>query len=146
MHFGGGFRRATKLLRGSYYYHIEPGNSFVAGGFWGPNTDDIKRIREDIDANSDEWRKLLSGKALVKNFGGLTGVQLSSAPRGYAKDHPAIDLLRYKQFLLVQRFSDDEVLSAGFVQQVNTSFKSMRPFLNYMSEALTTNANGEPLY
>lgn len=145
-HLGGGFRRATKLLRGSYYYHIEPGNSFVAGGFWGPNTDDMKRIREDIDANSDEWRKLLSGKALVKNFGGLTGAQLSSAPRGYAKDHPAIDLLRYKQFLLVQRFSDDEALSAGFVQQVNTSFKSMRPFLNYMSEALTTNANGEPLY
>lgn len=145
-HFGGGFRRATKLLRGSYYYHIEPGNSFVAGGFWGPNTDDMKRIREDIDANSDEWRKLLSAKALVKNFGGLTGDKLSSAPRGYAKDHAAIDLLRYKQFLLVQHFSDEEVLSAGFVQQVNASFKNMRPFLNYMSEVLTTNANGEPLY
>ncbi|HLP21944.1 MAG TPA: DUF2461 domain-containing protein, partial [Chitinophagales bacterium] len=50
-HWGGGFTRATKKLRGSYYFHIEPGNSFVAGGFWGPNTEDMKRIREDIDTN-----------------------------------------------------------------------------------------------
>lgn len=145
-HFGGGFRRATKRLRGSYYFHIQPGNSFVAGGFWGPNPGDMKLIRDDIDANSDAWRKLLAGKTLVNNFGGLSGAQLSSAPRGYAKNHPAIDLLRYKQFLLVQHFSDDEVLATGFVKQVNTAFKNMRPFLNHMSEVLTTDANGEPLY
>jgi uncharacterized protein (TIGR02453 family) len=145
-HFGGGFRRATKKLRGGYYFHIEPGNSFVAGGFWGPNTDDMKRIREDIDANHEDWRKLLNNKMFVKTFGNLKGEQLSTAPRGYAKDHPAIDLLRYKQYLVVHTFTDEEVLADSFVSNANNVFKSMRPFLNYMSEVLTTDANGEPLF
>lgn len=141
-HWSGSFRRATKKLRGGYHFHIQPGNSFVAGGFWGPNTNDMKRIRQDIDANYDEWRKLLSDKTLVKTFGGLRGAQLSSAPRGYAKDHPAIELLRYKQFLLKHEFEDKDVLSAGFVHTANDVFKKMRPFLDHMSEVLTTDANG----
>lgn len=60
----------------------------------------MKRIREDIDLNYKDWKKLLSNKTLVSTFGGLTGEQVASAPRGYTKDHPAIDLLRYKQFFL----------------------------------------------
>lgn len=144
-HWGGGFRRATKLLRGGYYYHIEPGNSFAGGGFWGPNPEDMKRIREDIDVNHEDWRKLLKDKALVKTFGTLQGEKLSSAPRGYEKDHPAIDLLKHKQFLLIHKFSDEEVLSAGFYKKVNDVFKNMRPFFNYMSEVLTTDANGRSI-
>ncbi|HLP51937.1 MAG TPA: DUF2461 domain-containing protein [Chitinophagales bacterium] len=144
-HWGGGFMRATKLLRGSYYFHIEPGRSFISGGFWGPNAEDMKRIREDIDTNHDAWRKLLNSKTLQQTFGVLNGAQLSSAPRGYAKDHPAIDLLRYKQFRLVHTFTDEDVLSPGFISMVNDTFKKMRPFLNHMSEVLTTDANGELL-
>ena len=141
-HWSGGFKRATRQLRGGYYFHIQSGNSFVAGGFWGPNADDLQRIREDIDLNYDQWRKLLSDKTSVKTFGKLTGEQLLSAPRGYAKDHPAIDLLRYKQFILKHAFSDAEVLSPDFLKQVNNVFMKMRPYLDYMSEVLTTDANG----
>jgi uncharacterized protein (TIGR02453 family) len=141
-HWNGGFRRATKALRGGYYFQLQPGNSFVAGGFWGPNADDMKRIREDIDINYADWRKLLTQKDFVKTFGQLNGEQLISAPRGFAKDHPAIDLLRYKQFLLAHYFTDEEVLNAKFVSKANEVFKKMRPFLDYTSEVLTTDANG----
>lgn len=142
MHWSGSFRRATQKLRGGYYFRIEPGNSFVAGGFWGPAPDDMKRIREDIDFNHDAWRSLLADKAFVKTFGKITGEKLRSMPRGYAKDHPAIDLLRYKQFILKCEFTDAEVCSPDFVYKANDIYIKMRPFLDFMSEVLTTDVNG----
>lgn len=141
-HWSGSFKRATKKRRGGYYFKIAPGKSFVAGGFWGPAPADMKRIRADMDANYTDWKKLLGSKTLLQTFGGLTGEQLSTAPRGYAKDHAAIDLLRHKQFLLQHHFTDKEVLHPGFISEVNNTFKKMRPFLDYMSEVLTTDANG----
>lgn len=145
-HWSGALKRATKKLRGGYYFRIESGNSGIAGGFWGPDADDIKRIREDIEANHSDWQKMINQPILIETFGGLEGEKVSSAPRGYAKDHPAIDLLRYKQFILRRRFTDKEVLSSDFLYLVNDSFRKMRPFFDYMSEVLTTDANGEPLF
>jgi len=144
-HWSGGFKRATKKLRGGYYFHIQPGNSFAAGGFWGPDTQDLQRIRQDIDINYEDWNKVLANKTLVKTFGKMLGDQVGSAPRGYTKDNPAIELLRYKQFLLKHDFTDQEVLSLDFVQNINNVFKKMRPLLDFMSEILTTDANGRSL-
>ena len=141
-HWSGMFKRATKKLRGGYYFKIKPGGSMLIGGFWGPEPQDMKRIRQDIDFNYKSWKKLLTGKPILKTFGKMTGEQLSSAPRGYDKDHPAIDLLRYKQFLLKHEFTDNEVCSPDFLYKANDVFKKMRPFFNYMSDVLTTDANG----
>jgi len=141
-HWSGGFKRATKKLRGGYYFRIEPGNSFIAGGFWGPEPDDIKRIRQDIDLNYKEWKKLLANKTLANTFGKIIGEQVGSAPRGYSKEHPAIDLLRYKQFILKYEFTDKEIYSPDFLKKVNDTYKKMRPFLDYMSDVLTTDGNG----
>lgn len=145
-HWGGGLKRATDLLRGGYYFHIQPGNSFVGGGFWAPNPADMKRIREDIAADPDALRKIISDKTFIDTFGSLEGEQVKTAPKGYKKDHPAIDLLRYKQFLIGKKFSDKEVLKPDFHLQVVDTFVKMRPFFDYMSEVLTTDENGVPLY
>ncbi|MGZ3862980.1 MAG: DUF2461 domain-containing protein [Bacteroidia bacterium] len=142
-YWGGGYRRATKKLRGGYYFHIEKGNSSVIGGFWGPNPDDLARIRQDIDLNSDEWRRILNERSFRKFFGNMRGEQVKSSPRGFDKSHEAIDLLRYKQFLIKHSFTDKEVLSKDFVKKVNDAFKKMRPFFDHMSEILTTDSNGE---
>mgnify|MGYP001549864395 CR=1 FL=1 len=72
----------------------------------------------------------------------MRGEKVVSAPRGYIKDHPAIDLLRHKQFMFRLEFTDDEVLSSDFLFIANNAFKDLRPFLDYMSEVLTTDANG----
>lgn len=144
--WSGGYKRATALRRGGYYFHIEPGNSFIAGGFWAPNTEDIKRIREDISSDPDTLRKIIGSKTFKATFGSLQGEQLKTTPKGFDAADSAIDLLRYKQFLLVKRFTDDEVLSPSFLKEADQTFKNMRPFFDYMSEVLTTDANGEPLY
>lgn len=142
----GYFRRATKLLRGGYYFHLAPGNTYLAGGFWGPNKDDLARIRQDIDYNHDAWRKMLAHKKITTTFGKLRGEQLKTAPQGYPKDHPAVDLLRYKQFFLRRDFTDKELLAPGFDKTMSNTFKNLRPFFDHMSEVLTTDANGIPLY
>lgn len=143
--FGGGMKRATKWLRGGYYFHIEPGNSFAGGGFWGPNSADLKRIRTEIAADDKPLRKILKSAAFKKHFGTLQGETLKTAPRGFAKDHPAVDLLRYKQLLLLRPFTDKEVMAPNFATELNKTYKAMRPFFNYMSEVLTTDENGVPI-
>ncbi|HLP11320.1 MAG TPA: DUF2461 domain-containing protein [Flavobacteriales bacterium] len=144
-HWSGFFKRATKKRRGSYYFHLKPGDSYVIIGFWGPNPDDMKRIRKEIHLNPEGWEKVLENKTFKRTFGEMKGEKLSSAPRGYEKDHPGIELLRYKQYLLKHVFTDKQVLAKDFVAKVSDVFKKARPFLDFMSETLTTNADGESL-
>ncbi|MGY8927880.1 MAG: DUF2461 domain-containing protein [Flavobacteriales bacterium] len=145
-HWAGGFKRATKQLRGGYYFHIAPGNnSMIAGGFWNPNKEDLLRIREEIAIDNSELRSIISNKNFVATFDELKGEQLKTAPKGFPKDHEAIDLLRFKQFIVWRNFTDKEVLSNNFTQLADNTFKTMRPFLDYMSEVLTTDLNGSPI-
>lgn len=141
-HWSGSFKRATKYRRGGYYFHIEQGNSFIAGGFWGPVPADLRRIRDDIAFDPVPLRKILKSRSFVSMFGALEGEQLKKAPQGYDANHEAIDLLRHKQFLLRRRFSDQEVLDRNFLKEANLTFKAMRPFFDYMSEVLVTDSNG----
>jgi uncharacterized protein (TIGR02453 family) len=143
--FAFGFQRASKLSRGGYYCSLKPGNSFLACGFFSPNPADLKRIREDIAVNYQDCNKILKLKSIKENLGTLTGDTVATSPRGFQTDHPAIELLRHKQFIFRHQFTDKEVLSENFVAEVNRIFKSVRPYFDYMSEMLTTNANGESI-
>lgn len=143
--FAMAFRRATKERRGGYYLNIKPGNSFLACGFFGPNSDDLRRIRWDIEDSHEDWLELLNLKGIREGFGGLQGQKVATAPRGYSTNHPAIDLLRHKQFIFRHQFSDADVTDKDFVPEVSRMFKALRPWLNHMSEVLTTDRNGELL-
>ncbi|MBF4492557.1 DUF2461 domain-containing protein [Flavobacterium sp. JLP] len=140
--WGGSFTRATSARRGGYYFHLEKGNSFFAGGFWGPNAGDLKRIRNEFAQDPELFRKILQSKSFVNTFGTLQGEQLKTTPKGFDVNHEAIDLLRYKQFLIIKRFTDEEVLSPIFLKQALETCKNMRPFFDYMSEVLSTDVNG----
>ncbi|MBO9732489.1 MAG: DUF2461 domain-containing protein [Chitinophaga sp.] len=142
-HWSGSFKRATKSRRGGYYFHIEPGNSFIGGGFWGPSPADLKLIRDDIAFDAAPLRKIINSKTFINTFESLKGEQLKSAPKGFEADHEAIDLLRYKQFLLIRPFSDKAVLSETFLKEASDTFRHMRPLFDYMSEVLSSNPNGE---
>jgi uncharacterized protein (TIGR02453 family) len=143
--FAFSLKRATKLKRGGYYMNIKPGNCFLACGFFAPNADDLKRIRQDIDYNYPEWNSILQSKSIKSTFGALQGDTVLTAPRGYTTDHEAIALLRHKQFIVRHHFTDAEVVSPDFLKQVNTMYKNVRPYFDYMSSVLTTDANGELL-
>ena len=146
INFSGSFTRATEALRGGYYFHLQPGGgSFMAGGFWQPEAADLKRIREELAYDAAPFRKIINSKTFKDHFGELEGEQLKSNPRGFAKDHPNIDLLRYKSFIVTKQFTDKEVQTPGFADEVLKYFKATRPFFNYMSEVLTTDSNGVSL-
>jgi uncharacterized protein (TIGR02453 family) len=141
----GSMSRATKLLRGGYYFHVEPNNSFLGGGFWAPNPADLARVRKEIAYDAQPLRNIINDENFIKTFGELHGNKVKTAPRGYAKDHENIDLLRYKQFLVIQKFTDEEVMNPNFLNVVFKGFQAMQPFFNYMSEVLTTDENGVPI-
>ncbi|WP_430613622.1 DUF2461 domain-containing protein [Flavobacterium sp. JP2137] len=145
-YFGLHLGRSKPLLRGGYYVSIEPGKSFVGGGFWEPDKTDLLRIRKDIEQDDSELRSLIEDPEFITYFGGLSGEELKTAPKGFDKEHPAIDLLRKKQFLVMRSFSDEEVLAADFGREVIKTFVAMRPWFDYMSEVLTTDANGVDLF
>ena len=143
-HFGGSFHRTKPELRGGYYLHIAPNNeSFIATGFWDPNKEDLFRIRKELEMNSTELRELMEVEAFKSIWGVLQGDELQTAPRGFDKLDPNIDLIRKKQFIFTKKYSDKEVLSNGFEKEVIKSFKVIRPYFDYMSSVLTTNLNGE---
>ncbi len=145
-HFSGYFLRRKPALRGSYFLKIEPGgNSMAGGGFYGPNKDDLLRIREEFAYDDEPLRKILNAKKFKSTFGTLQGERLKTAPRGFDPSHPANDLISMKQFYAFKQFTDKEVVSANFSKQVIDTFKTLRPYFDYMSEVLTTNSNGESI-
>ncbi|MDC3195553.1 DUF2461 domain-containing protein [Flavobacteriaceae bacterium] len=145
-HFAGSFSRLGKQLRGGYYLRIRPGESFLAGGFWEPNKEDLLRIRKEIEVDASEFREILEDKNFQHYFGNsFKGDELKTAPRGFDKEHPDIDLLRKKGFIAVRNFTDEEVLSPSFSSEVDNSYKALRPFFNLFSDILTTNLNGESI-
>ena len=145
-HFSVGFNRAKPMLRGGMYLHIENNASFVGGGFWEPNAVDLFRMRKEIEMDASELRAIIAEESFQKYFKTLEGEELKTAPKGFDKTHPDIDLIRKKQFLLTRSFTNKEVLSANFQSEVIATFKAMRPFFDYMSDVLSTDLNGESLY
>ena len=93
-----------------------------------------------------EFREILEDKDYIKYFGGeFGGDELKSAPRGFDKEHKDIDLLRKKGFIAIRNFTDAEVLSPNFLEELDDTFKALRPFFNLFSDVLTTNLNGESI-
>ena len=153
--WGGGMDRLGQERRGGYYWHVEPGGleyfpefkggeAFVGGGFWAPESADLKRIRQELSVDHLAFRQMLASPPVSNSFDGLyPSSMLKTTPQGIAKDHPALDLLKHKNFVLVRIFSAKETHADNFSEQVAQTFIDMRPFLDYMTDVLSTDANGE---
>lgn len=144
-HFAGSFSRAGNKNRGGYYLQIKPGKSFVATGFWAPSKEDLFRIRKEFELDASEVREVVNKTSFKKVWGEIQGDAVKTAPKGFDKEHPDIDLIKQKQFIFVRNFTDEEVLSETFIEEVDASFKAIRPYFDLMSDILTTNLNGESL-
>ena len=144
-HFGIAFHREKPALRGGYYLHLEPDNSFLGVGFWAPNPADLFRIRKELEFDADELKTLMADTTFKKYWGKLSGDEVKTAPKSFSKEHPNIDLIKKKQYVFVKNFSDKEVLSPVFIKEIDTHFQKIRPFFDYMSNILTTDLNGVSL-
>jgi uncharacterized protein (TIGR02453 family) len=145
-HFGLTWHRTKPLYRGGYYLHISPGKNFLACGFWDPNPNDLKRIRKELEYDAKELRDIISSKEFFSVWGNLEGSELKTAPRNFDKNHPDIDLIRKKQFIFSISYSDEEVCEPQFINKLENALKMVRPFTDYMSDVLTSDENGEPLF
>lgn len=144
--FATSFSRLGKALRGGYFLQIKPNETMLGGGFWRPEKDDLFRIRKEFEQDDSEIRNILAEENFVKYFGGkVEGEELKTAPKGFDKEHHAIDLIRKKGFIAVRNFTDEEIFSENFATEVDATFQALRPFFDLMSDILTTDLNGESL-
>ncbi|HEX8548235.1 MAG TPA: DUF2461 domain-containing protein [Cytophagaceae bacterium] len=130
-------RGGKKSKYAGYYLHLQPGNeSFIAGGLYVPEAEDLKRVRDEIDYDAADLLKILKSKAFVKYFSEINGDKLKNPPKGYAKDHPNIELLKHKSFVMFHRLSDDQLLSKDLSKYCPEVFKQMTPLNSYFNRAL----------
>lgn len=121
--------------RAGYYIQIQPGNSFLAGGAYDPGNPWITQIRTEIDYNTKEFKKLINSASFKKYFGEISGEKLKTAPKGFPKDHPELELLKYKSYLVTNNCDDKLVTSKDFLKHATSVFKAMKPFDDFLNRA-----------
>jgi uncharacterized protein (TIGR02453 family) len=125
-----------KSFSAGYYIQIQPGASFIAGGMWQPPTPEINAIRQEIDYNAAEFKKIIASKEFKKYFGALSGEdKLKTVPKGYDKTHPEIELLKHRSYIVVHNLKDSEVLSKNFTKHCNSVMKAMLPLNIFLRKA-----------
>lgn len=144
-HWAGYLRRAGAERRGGFYFSVSPGNTYISGGFFGPQKEDLLQIRKQIEADAQPLKDALTDTSFLKYFGELLGDKLKTAPKGFDKEHQEIELLRHKSFYVTKKFSDKEVLANNFEEKIADGFQKMLPFFQVMTDYLLTDLNGEPI-
>ncbi len=120
-----------------YYIHIEPGKAFVAGGMWQPPAPELAKIRQEIDYNSKEFLKIINDKTFKKFFGKLdTDDKLVNGPKGYDKEHPMMEYLKLKSFIVVSEIKEKDVLGKNFNKTAIAICKAMKPLNDFLQKAI----------
>jgi len=116
-----------------YYFHLEPGGSFLAGGAHMPSPDQLKILRKEIYDNIDEFLGIIKNKSFNQYFGDLMGDKLVNPPKGFPADFPYIDLLKHKGYTVWKTLSDDFVLDKDLLKELGKGFRIMKPFIDFIN-------------
>jgi uncharacterized protein (TIGR02453 family) len=128
-------------IRAPYYIHLEPPDkSFLAGGVYAPTPEQLAAIREAIDRDPEPLKAAINHRAFKKYFGTLSGEKLKTPPRGYAADHPEIELLKFKQFITIHPLSDKDVLAPRLLSHTVEVFAVLKPLLDWLNQSLVDRA------
>lgn len=127
-----------KSASAGYYLHLQPGNeSFIGGGLYMPPAEHLKKIRQEIDYNAPELLKIVSEKHFEHCFGVIQGDKLARAPKGYSPDHPNIEFLKLKSYVVLHKLSDEDVRAKGLIQNLTEKSRAMKPFLDFLNVAVS---------
>lgn len=126
--------RKSKLA--GFYIQIDPAQSFIAGGCWMPEAADLKKIRQEIDYNLPQLKKILNSKSFKNEFGEMEDNRLKSVPRGYDKENPAIDYLRLTSFVVVKQLPKKVITGGALMDSCVKSYKTMLPFMDFLNAPL----------
>jgi uncharacterized protein (TIGR02453 family) len=120
-----------------YYFHIQPGKAMIAGGYWMPEADDLKKIRQEIDYNAADLKKIIDEPGFKKMFGDFRAQeQLKTAPQGYSADNENIDLLRLKSFIVMRQVSDAFLMKTDTPEQLALICSKIYPLNVFLRNAL----------
>jgi uncharacterized protein (TIGR02453 family) len=123
-----------KTVNAGYYIHFEPDQSFIGGGIYMPQPNYLKAIRTNIYNDPDSFKKILNEKKFKDLFGGIEGEKLKTAPKGFPKDFPDLDLIKNKHFVVSKKVSNEFWLSGDLVQKVADIFKEQYPLNSYLNK------------
>lgn len=125
-----------KTFLAGYYLHIEPGASFLAGGMWQPEPAHLNAIRQEIDYNANEFKKIINAKSFKNYFDSLSDEdKLKTVPKGYDKTHPQIELLKHRSFIVSHEMVDKTILSKDFLKESTKIFQAMQPLNFFLRRA-----------
>jgi uncharacterized protein (TIGR02453 family) len=129
--FGLGGRHSGKV---DFYIHLQPGNeTFLGAGMWSPTPPQLAKYRQEVDYNAEELKTIIHLPEFRGFFPEIQGETTKTAPRGYPKDHPEIELLRHKQLFFSHYFTDHEVLSENFVPTIMKGVVLIKPFCDFLN-------------
>lgn len=132
-------RGGRKSGYAGYYFHCSPGTSFVGGGLWMPEAPALKKVRQEIDYNWDEFSGLLTDRNFKKVYGDIyqgDDVSLSTMPKGYEKDNPAAPYLKLKSFIAETRIADEDLLKGSLHKKTLAAYEALQPLLRFLNRAL----------
>ena len=122
---------------GGYYFHLEPGNSLLAGGIWMPQPDILKAVREEIFHNIDDFMAIVNNAGFKKHFGQIDSDSvLKTAPKGYPKDWEHIDLLKFKSYTVSKALSNEIMSGKKLLDEVNSVFSAMKPLNHFFNKII----------
>lgn len=126
-----------KSLQAGYYFHVQPGNIFIAGGNYMPPPDMLQAIRQEIDYNGDKLGKILKAKSYTTYFDGLDQEdKLKTVPKGYDKEHKHLDLLKLKSFIAFTNVDEKKLNSKDILTYLGNGYKAMLPLNQFLREAI----------
>ena len=120
------------------YLHLQPGNVFAGAGLWRPDSATIGKIRSAIVEHPDRWRAIVDD-AQFKSLYNLEAESLKRAPRGIDPDHPLIDHLKFKSFVAIAKFSQEEACSPDFIRAYADACQTASPFAHFLTTAIGLN-------
>jgi len=132
---------AKGMNRSGYYVHIAKAGSFIAGGLYCPEAEDLKKVRKEIAYFHEDLEEIIDSKNFQKEFGDFDRNEknvLKNPPRGYEKEHPAIDFLKLKSFETSQKFDINEVTKEDFVAKMSKKLIVLKPLNDFINRALTS--------
>jgi len=124
-----------------YYIHFEKGNSFIAGGCWCPEPNELKQIRKEIAYFYEDLESIVNDKKFKSEFGTITRDEnntLKKAPKDFETNHPAIEFLKLKSFTASEKLDDKLFLDANFSKIVAQKLIALKPFNDFLTRALET--------
>jgi uncharacterized protein (TIGR02453 family) len=116
-----------------YYFAVSHKEVAIGGGVYMPMPETLRAIRERIATHPGEFRRLINGAAAKKLYGEMQGEQLSRVPKGFPCDHPAADLLRYKQFLFYVTLPPGAAADRGIAETIAKHFRAIASFVGFLN-------------